>query len=112
MTLKYKLLIYICFQNRLTILDVEILSNKLHAFMCVRNPALAGWAEAMCKQNNGCIFKIEPLKSSPLLEGYRNKCKFRIGKHLNYQKILKTHYRLCFIQINCLHTRIRTQNNF
>ncbi|KAK6638045.1 hypothetical protein RUM44_008470 [Polyplax serrata] len=68
-------------QNRLTILDVEILSNKLHAFMCVRNPALAGWAEAMCKQNNGCIFKIEPLKSSPLLEGYRNKCKFRIGKN-------------------------------
>lgn len=51
--------------------------------MCVRNPALAGWAEAMCEKNNGFIYKIEPLKPSPILEGYRNKCKFRIGKYLH-----------------------------
>lgn len=50
--------------------------------MCVRNPDLAGWAEAMCEKNGGYVYKIETLKPSPFLEGYRNKCKFRIGKLL------------------------------
>lgn len=76
--------------------------------MCEKNPDLAGWAEAMCEQNGGLIFRLEPLKPSPLMVGYRNKCKFRIGKIYNFSLKME----IAFADLNSVRLNFSWSNRF
>ncbi|KAF4524326.1 hypothetical protein B566_EDAN005384 [Ephemera danica] len=43
------------------------------------NPQLDGWLEEQAKKYNGLPCQLKPIRPSPVLTGYRNKCEFTIG---------------------------------
>ena len=45
-----------------------------------RNPELAGWAEQQREKHDNFAFQLDEIRPSPVVDAYRNKCEFRVGK--------------------------------
>lgn len=44
------------------------------------SPPKRKWIQEQRKLHDGAIFELEQIKASPIIDGYRNKCEFSIGK--------------------------------
>lgn len=54
--------------------------SRLGDLVVRRNPELAGWAEQQREKYDGLLFQLDEIRPSPVIDAYRNKCEFRIGK--------------------------------
>ncbi|XP_038075133.1 zinc finger CCCH domain-containing protein 24-like isoform X2 [Patiria miniata] len=44
---------------------------------------MSSWLKQQRKSHSGMACELEPIKPSPVLESYRNKCEFTIGKSVD-----------------------------
>ncbi|XP_059481839.1 tRNA (uracil-5-)-methyltransferase homolog A-like [Neocloeon triangulifer] len=61
--------------------DMEAALEKLCSNLGRSYPELSGWAEQQAKQHTNMACELSAIKPSPVTDGYRNKCEFRIGLH-------------------------------
>jgi len=54
--------------------------SRLGDLVVRRNPELAGWAEQQREKYDGLPFQLDEIRPSPIVDAYRNKCEFRVGK--------------------------------
>jgi hypothetical protein len=71
--------------------EMEAALEKLAASLSRSYPELSGWAERQAQTHSGMACELKPIRPSPVTDGYRNKCEFRIGMHF----ILKYYSSAC-----------------
>ncbi|XP_033748166.1 tRNA (uracil-5-)-methyltransferase homolog A-like [Pecten maximus] len=60
---------------------LKTLANRIQR----ENPEFRDWLKAQRSKYDGKCCEMLPIKASPMLEAYRNKCEFTIGKDINGQ---------------------------
>lgn len=61
--------------------EATCLLKWLNELIEKRTYLLSGWIdEQIAKNGNNLPFALDEVKASPVVDGYRNKCEFRVGK--------------------------------
>ncbi|XP_065337282.1 tRNA (uracil-5-)-methyltransferase homolog A-like isoform X2 [Cloeon dipterum] len=61
--------------------DMEASLEKLCTNLGRSYPELSGWTEQQAKAHANMVCELAAIRPSPVTDGYRNKCEFRIGLH-------------------------------
>jgi tRNA (uracil-5-)-methyltransferase len=64
--------------------ELKTMVSRLGDLVVRRNPELAGWAEQQREKYDGLAFQLDEIRPSPVVDAYRNKCEFRVGKQAAY----------------------------
>lgn len=59
---------------------MEASLEKLAATLTRSYPELSGWVEQQCQTYTNMACELSAIRPSPVTDGYRNKCEFRIGE--------------------------------
>jgi hypothetical protein len=70
--------------------ELKAMVSRLGELVVRRNPELAGWAEQQREKYDGLPFQLDEIRPSPVVDAYRNKCEFRVGKQSMHLILLKT----------------------
>jgi tRNA (uracil-5-)-methyltransferase len=62
--------------------EMKSVINKMGEEILKVNKDLAGWFNKQIENNDGLPCKLEKIVHSDIIEGYRNKCEFTVGKIL------------------------------
>jgi hypothetical protein len=64
--------------------ELKAMVSRLGDLVVRRNSELAGWAEHQREKFDGLAFQLDEIRPSPVVDAYRNKCEFRVGKKASY----------------------------
>jgi hypothetical protein len=65
---------------------MEAALEKLNSNLGRSYPELSGWTEQQAKAHSNMACELSPISPSPVTDGYRNKCEFRIGAYSSKRK--------------------------
>lgn len=71
---------FLLFQLKKKTEEIKSSLTRLTDLLLRRNLDLAGWAEERKEKNDGLACDVAEIKPSSVIDGYRNKCEFRVGK--------------------------------
>lgn len=61
--------------------EAQCLLKWLNELIERRTSQLSGWIdEQIAKNGTSLPFVLDEVRASPVIDGYRNKCEFRVGK--------------------------------